>query len=186
MPDGGSDRLVVYTIGHSTLPAERFLDRLAAHGIRRLADVRTVPRSRRHPQFEKARLADLLASRGILYRHFPELGGLRRARRDSVNTAWQTPGFRGYADHMQTPAFEVGLAALLDYAAPEPTAIMCAEAVWWRCHRALLADALVARGVEVRHILSERDVRAHRLSDFARVESGRVTYPGLFTGRDAP
>ncbi len=179
MGDAPAGPLVVYTIGHSTRTASDFVALLEGHGVRQLADVRTLPRSRRHPQFEQGALAAALASRGIEYRHFPELGGLRRPRRDSVNTAWRSPGFRGYADHMHSATFEAGLAALLAYAGAAPTAVMCAEAVWWRCHRALLADALVARGVEVRHILSPRAVERHRLSAFARVEAGRVSYPGL-------
>ncbi len=171
--------LTIFTIGHSTLAADEFLARLRAHGVAQLADVRTVPRSRRHPQFERDALDAALGAEGIGYRHFPDLGGLRHPRPDSINTAWQNPSFRGYADHMQTGAFARALEELVAYAGARPTAVMCAEAVWWRCHRALLADALTARGVAVRHILSAAVQKSHTLTDFARIEYGRVTYPGL-------
>ncbi|HET7620105.1 MAG TPA: DUF488 domain-containing protein [Vicinamibacterales bacterium] len=170
---------ILYTIGHSTHAADAFVALLQAHGVRQLADVRRFPASRRHPQFHKDALAASLADVGIEYRHFPELGGMRRPRSDSVNTAWQQSGFRGYADYMQTPAFEAGLEALLSFAAEGPTAVMCAEAVWWRCHRKLLADAVLARGVPVRHILTAAEPKLHELSDFASVKQGKVTYPGL-------
>ena len=170
---------VIYTVGHSTRTIEDFLALLATHGIRQLADVRTVPRSRRHPQFAKEALAAALAVEDIAYRHFPALGGLRKPRKNSTNTAWQHPAFRGYADYMQTSAFRGGLDELLAFAAIAPTAVMCAEAVWWRCHRRLLADALLVRGVPVRHILSAAEAKPHELSEFARAESGGVCYPGL-------
>jgi uncharacterized protein (DUF488 family) len=182
MGEAAEPGLVLYTVGHSTRSAAEFVAILAAHQVRQLADVRTVPRSRRHPQFEREALAAHLAAHGIGYRHVPRLGGLRRPRRDSTNTAWRTPGFRGYADYMQTPDFEAGVAELLAYAATGQTVVMCAEALWWRCHRALLADALVARGVAVWHILSPTERQPHRLTPFARVESGRVSYPGLVGG----
>jgi uncharacterized protein (DUF488 family) len=143
-----------------------------------LADIRTVPRSRRHPQFVREALAGSLPPAGMDYRHFPGLGGLRKPRPDSTNTAWRNEGFRGYADYMQTATFAQALDDLVQWAA-QPTAIMCAEAVWWQCHRQLIADALVARGVEVRHIISTAPPERHRLTDFARVEGARVTYPGL-------
>lgn len=171
---------LLYTIGHSTRPIEEFVRLLRAHGVRQVADIRTIPRSRRHPQFERGALAEALARNGLDYRHFPNLGGLRRPRPDSPNTAWTHPGFRGYADYMQTEAFHRALDELLAYAAAASTAVMCAEAVWWRCHRALLADALVARGVAVRHIMSARAAPAHELSRFARTDGDRVVYPGLF------
>jgi uncharacterized protein (DUF488 family) len=170
--------ITIWTIGHSTRPAEEFLVLLDAHGIEQIADVRTVPKSARHPQYNSRELDAFLASHGRGYRHFPALGGLRKPRRDSLNTAWRHPGFRGYADHMQTSEFHEGLAALIDFAR-RPTAVMCAEAVWWRCHRQLVADALVARNVTVRHILGTGEAKIHKLNEFARVNEGSVSYPGL-------
>jgi uncharacterized protein (DUF488 family) len=170
---------VILTVGHSTHTADAFLELLRTHDVRRLADVRTVPRSARHPQFNRDRLGDLLPLHAISYRHFPELGGFRRPRADSTNTGWRDHNFRGYADYMQTPAFHTGVDELLRFSGEQPTAVMCAEAVWWRCHRRLLADALVARGVPVLHILSGSAPKPHELSDFARVVGHTVTYPGL-------
>jgi uncharacterized protein (DUF488 family) len=170
---------MIYTVGHSNHSAHQFLTLLEAHGIRQVADVRTVPRSARHPQFSKEALAGFLADHGIGYRHFPDLGGLRKPRRDSVNTGWRHPSFRGYADYMQTEGFRSALAALEEFSAALPTAVMCAEAVWWQCHRRLLADALLVRGVPVRHILSAGPPKPHELSEFARVTGGSVIYPGL-------
>jgi uncharacterized protein (DUF488 family) len=169
----------IYTIGHSTHPAEQFLALLQAHEVRQVADIRTIPKSRRHPQFNGDALATYLHAHGIVYRHFAALGGLRKPRPDSVNTGWRHPSFRGYADHMQTVKFAQGVELLLAFAAANRTTVMCAEAVWWRCHRQLLSDALLARGVPVCHILSSADAKPHHLSDFARVDQGRVTYPGL-------
>jgi uncharacterized protein (DUF488 family) len=169
----------IYTIGHSIHPAEQFLALLQAHEVRQVADIRTVPKSRRHPQFNSATLDAYLNSRGIVYRHFPALGGLRKPRPDSVNTGWRHPGFRGYADHMQSAEFSAGVDHLLAFSAAARTTVMCAEAVWWRCHRQLLADALLARGVPVYHILGPADAKPHHLSEFARIADGRVTYPGL-------
>jgi uncharacterized protein (DUF488 family) len=171
--------LELFTIGHSTHPADVFGGLLERHGITRLADVRTVPKSARNPQFNGTALEASLRARGITYRHFPALGGLRKPRRDSTNTAWRHPSFRGYADHMQTPAFQEALDSLLEFAQGHPTVVMCAEAVWWQCHRQLIADALLARGVPVRHILPTGVAKPHRLSEFAKVDHGRVTYPGL-------
>lgn len=169
----------IYTIGHSIHPAEQFLALLRAHEVRQVADIRTIPKSRRHPQFNRDALDTYLQAHGIAYRHFPALGGLRTARPDSVNTGWRHPNFRGYADHMQTAEFFAGVGALLAFAAAGRTTVMCAEAVWWHCHRQLLSDALLARGVPVCHILGAADAKPHRLSDFARLENGRVSYPGL-------
>jgi uncharacterized protein (DUF488 family) len=170
---------VIFTIGHSTHEAEVFLDLLNAHQIQQVADVRTVPRSRRHPHFNKEALERLLAARGLVYRHFPALGGLRKPSPNSINTGWRHPGFRGYADHMQTDVFRRGLEELLTFAHEERTAVMCAEAVWWQCHRQLLADALLVRDVPVRHILSMAEPKVHQLSQFAQVAGDVVTYPGL-------
>jgi uncharacterized protein (DUF488 family) len=167
------------TIGHSTLAIDDFIGRLGAHGVKQLADIRTVPRSRRHPQFEREALAASLAAADIVYRHVPALGGLRRPRRDSLNTAWQHPGFRGYADYMETAAFDAAVDDLLEFARASRTAVMCAEARWWQCHRRLLADAIVARGGTVSHIMGPGALVAHELTEFARVHNGRVAYPGL-------
>lgn len=170
---------MIYTIGHSTRSADEFLHLLQTHGIALVADVRTIPRSRRHPHFESTALARFLASHGLGYRHFPELGGLRKPRPDSRNTGWRHPSFRGYADYMETAPFESGLDELAGLAAARRTAVMCAEAVWWQCHRRLLADALLVRGIPVAHILSTDPPKPHELSEFARLEGGRLTYPGL-------
>jgi uncharacterized protein (DUF488 family) len=169
---------LIFTIGHSTRPLDELVALLARNRVSQLADVRTVPKSRRHPHFVREALTESLPRAGIAYRHMPGLGGLRKPRPDSTNTAWRNEGFRGYADYMQTPAFAAALDELLEWAA-RPTAIMCAEAVWWQCHRQLIADALVARGVTVRHIMSAAPPQPHHLTEFARVDGTRVTYPGL-------
>jgi uncharacterized protein (DUF488 family) len=170
---------VLFTIGHSTRSFAEFVDLLKAHGVTAVADVRTVPRSRRHPHFAQDALAQALPAVGIAYRHFPALGGLRRPRRDSRNGAWRHPSFRGYADHMSSPAFVAALDALLAWGREEVVAIMCAEARWWQCHRQLIADAIVARTVEVRHIMSKTDAPRHELTSFARVDGDTVSYPAL-------
>ena len=170
---------VIYTIGHSIHTADAFIALLTTHGIRQVADIRTIPASRRHPHFTKDRLDALLAGRGIAYRHLPDLGGLRKPRADSINTGWRHPSFRGYADYMQTPAFEHAIQSLEEFASVAATTVMCAEAVWWQCHRRLLSDALLVRGVPVRHILSAAAAKPHELSEFARERDGRVIYPGL-------
>jgi uncharacterized protein (DUF488 family) len=170
---------VIFTIGHSTHTAEAFATVLQQHAIAQLADVRTIPHSRRHPHFARDALDAFLASRGVFYRHFPGLGGRRRPRADSRNTAWREAGFRGYADYMETPAFGRELQLLVDFSDRARTVVMCAEAVWWRCHRRLLADALVVRGVPVFHILSSAPPKPHELSEFAVVTGGQVRYPGL-------
>ena len=170
---------MIYTIGHSTLPIEKFLEILAAYGIRQLVDVRTIPKSRRNPQFGQDQLSVSVEQRGIRYAHLPGLGGLRHARKDSINTGWKNASFRGYADYMQTPAFVEDLNTLIGLAAAGPTAIMCAEAVPWRCHRSLIADALTARGIQVEHIMTATKRKSHTYTPFARVEGDVVTYPGL-------
>ncbi len=152
---------------------------LAAHGIERLADIRTIPRSRRNPQFNRDELPATLAAQGIEYVSMPALGGLRRPRKDSPNTAWQNDSFRGYADYMQTPEFAKGIDELIALAQSAPLAIMCAEAVPWRCHRSLVADALTARGVDVRHIMTAGSAKPHQITSFAHIDGERVSYPGL-------
>jgi len=176
--------MTVWTIGHGTRMTEDLIRALQACGVTRLVDVRTVPRSHHNPQFNRDRLPSALAAVGIAYSHIPQLGGLRRPQRDSVNGAWRNASFRGYADHMQTNDFRAGIADLLALAAGQPTAIMCAELVPWRCHRSLIADALVARGVDVQHILEPGRVNAHTLTAWARAEGDRVTYPGSEPDRD--
>jgi uncharacterized protein (DUF488 family) len=171
--------VIVHTIGHSTRSLEEFIALLRAHGVTQLADVRTIPKSRRHPHFAQEGLSQSLPVAGIGYRHFPGLGGLRRPAPDSPNGGWRHASFRGYADYMQTPAFAAALEHLTAWSKEAPTAVMCAEAVWWQCHRQLLADALVAHGVDVRHIMSAKAAAAHTLTSFARVDGERVTYPGL-------
>ena len=172
-------RPAIYTIGHSVHSAEAFIRLLQAHEVRHLADVRLIPGSRRHPHFSREALPALLEPYGISYQHFPDLGGRRRPRPDSVNTAWRVEAFRGYADYMATAPFLDAVERLLALTSGGPTAVMCAEAKWWQCHRRLLADTLVARGIPVLHILSAAKPRRHELSEFARVEGGHVTYPGL-------
>jgi uncharacterized protein (DUF488 family) len=171
--------VTILTIGHSTLPLEKFLELLDAHGIRRLVDVRTIPKSRRNPQFGQDQLAASLEPRGIQYIHLPGLGGMRHARKDSINTGWKNASFRGYADYMQTSPFADNLNKLLEIAGAGPTGIMCAEAVPWRCHRSLIADALLARGIDVEHIMSATSRKPHTYTPFAKVERQSVTYPGL-------
>jgi len=171
--------VTIYTIGHSTRTLDDFLALLHAHRIGQLADVRTVPKSRRHPHFAGEALARTLPEAGVAYRHVAALGGLRKPRKDSRNTAWRHESFRGYADHMETPAFQRALEDVLAWSGAQPTVVMCAEAVWWQCHRQLIADALVARAVEVRHIMSTRSAPLHTLTAFGLVRDGRVTYPGL-------
>lgn len=168
---------VVYTVGHSTRPVEELLALLRANGIRRLVDVRTVPRSRHNPQFGQDALAPVLRSHGITYRWVRALGGLRHARPDSPNGAWRNLSFRGYADHMQTPEFGAAVDDLVRRSAHDDLVLMCAEAVPWRCHRSLVGDALVVRGVELRDIVSDAAPRPHTLTSFARVEGTRVWYP---------
>jgi len=168
--------MTVYSIGHSTRPLDEFLGLLRAHGVTHVVDTRTVPRSRRNPQYNREALPEALRPAGIGYAHVPGLGGLRRPRRDSVNTAWRNAGFRGYADHMQTPEFAESLETLIALAARAQVAVMCAEAVPWRCHRSLIADALTVRQVPVEHILDGGRHR-HRLTPWARVDGVRLTYP---------
>lgn len=171
----------VFTIGHSTRTLEQFLGLLKREGASHLVDVRAFPASARYPHFNKQNLEQTLPERGIRYTHFPALGGRRKVRRDSHNTLWRNAGFRGYADYMETREFDEALDALLDAAREEPTAIMCAEAVPWRCHRSLIADALLARGIEVADILTTKAAKPHTLTSFARVVGERVTYPGLLS-----
>jgi uncharacterized protein (DUF488 family) len=167
----------IFTLGHSTLPIESFLALLQAYGIKCLADIRTIPRSRHNPQFNGTALANSLKARHVEYVHLKALGGLRRPRKDSPNTGWRNEGFRGFADYMQTEEFREALAALIRMSGERRVAIMCAEAVPWRCHRSLVADALSVRGVPVVEILSASSYQLHELTLFAQVEGLRITYP---------
>jgi uncharacterized protein (DUF488 family) len=167
----------IFTVGHSTHAIERFLGLLAAYRIEELADVRTVPRSRRNPQFNADALRNSLRTAGIVYVPLAELGGLRKPRRDSPNLGWRNESFRGYADYKQTQDFAQGLARLIDLAGERRTGVMCAEAVPWRCHRSLVADALGVRGIGVVEILSETSHREHALTPFAHVDGTTITYP---------
>lgn len=167
----------VHTIGHSTRPLEDFLGILRAHGISSLIDIRTVPKSRHNPQFHIDSLSLTLPAAGIEYQHLPSLGGLRRPRKDSPNRGWRNVSFRGYADHMGTEEFASGIEELLGIARTRPTAIMCAEAVPWRCHRSLVGDALLVRGIEVIDIYDESKATPETLTRFAVVDGLSITYP---------
>lgn len=168
----------LFTIGHSTRSLEEFAAILTAHGVKVVVDVRTVPRSRRVPQFNADTLGESLAPFGIEYRPIRALGGLRKTKADSPNTAWRNLSFRGYADYMQTDAFQAALDELIAIAADRPTVIMCAEAVPWRCHRSLIGDAMLIRGWQVLDLMTERSAKPHKLTPFAKVEGMRITYPG--------
>ena len=177
---------VVLTIGHSTRPLESFIQLLQSHGVKRVVDVRTVPRSRRNPQFNHETLPESLTKARIRYTHLQELGGLRHSRPDSPNTGWRNSSFRGFADYMQTPEFAAGLAKLMKLASRAQIAVMCAEAVPWRCHRSLIADALLVRGIRVEHITSATRRHEHRLTPFARVEGTQIIYPPDTTPTNKP
>jgi uncharacterized protein (DUF488 family) len=167
----------IFTVGHSTLSIGQFLALIKTYGIERLVDIRTIPRSRHNPQFNDTALAGSLEAEHLEYLPMPALGGLRRSRADSPNAGWRNKSFRGYADYMQTEAFADALESLIDMSHANRVAIMCAEAVPWRCHRSLVADALTVRGVPVVEILSEGSYRMHKLTPFAQVEGMRITYP---------
>jgi uncharacterized protein (DUF488 family) len=167
----------IWTIGHSTRTIDEFISLLKESEIKLLADVRAWPGSKRYPHFKKDALAESLKAHGIRYEHFPELGGKRKSKPDSRNTAWRNASFRGYADYMETEEFQKGIEQLLDVAVKAgPTAIMCAEAVWWRCHRSLIADYLKARGVEVLHVLAANKVEPHPYTSAARIVNGKLSY----------
>jgi uncharacterized protein (DUF488 family) len=169
----------IYTIGHSTRPIEEFLHILQVHDVGRLVDVRTVPRSCHNPQFNREILPASLATANIGYTHFPALGGLRHTSKDSINLGWRNASFRGFADYMQTEEFAAAISELIAIARAEQIAIMCAEAVPWRCHRSLIADALIVRGIPVEHIFSAVKRQPHALTPFAVVDGTRITYPSV-------
>ena len=170
------EQLTVWTVGHSTHPLDEFLSLLAAHRIEAVADVRRFPASRRHPQYGKDALQESLRQNGIGYRWMPALGGRRTPAPDSPNVAWRNASFRGYADYMSTPAFASALDELLQLARQLRTTLMCSEAVWWRCHRSMIADALIARGIRVEHIVNAGPGTPHPGTAPARFVDGRVTY----------
>ena len=175
-----ADAGVIYTIGHVAMPVEYFIDLLRRFEVTLLVDIRRFPGSRKSPQFNREALAEALKAAGIGYEHFDVLGGRRRPRPDSLNCAWRNESFRGYADYMETPEFREGLQELIALARGQRVAIMCAEAVWWRCHRSMVADALTVEGWEVQHIMSDGGLRPHRLTAPARIVEGALTY------REAP
>jgi uncharacterized protein (DUF488 family) len=167
----------IWTVGHSTREIDNFISLLQGNGIKLIADVRMFPGSKRYPQFNGAALAEMLGEHGILYEHFLELGGRRKAKPDSRNMAWRNESFRGYADYMETQKFRDGIARLVELANDAgPIAIMCAEAVWWRCHRSLISDYLKTRGVEVIHILDAGKTEPHPYTSAARIVAGELSY----------
>ena len=169
----------IWTVGHSTRSAEEFGRILLAHGIQVLVDVRSFPGSRRYPQFNRAALSESLAQLGIEYKHQPRLGGRRTPRADSHNTAWRNSSFRAYADHMETEDFRKGVEDLLELAASARVAVMCAEALWWRCHRSLISDYLKAAGHTVIHIIDQTKTEDHPFTSAARIVDGELSYRGL-------
>ena len=175
-----ASELTVLTIGHSTRTLQEFVQLLEAYSVTLLVDVRTVPRSRHNPQFNKETLPNTLKHYGIKYIHMPDIGGLRRPKADSVNLAWKNLSFRGYADYMQTKEFTDNLLKITALARENCLALMCAEALPWRCHRSLISDALVVRHVKVEHVISKDSVINHELNEMAHVDGTKITYP-LFT-----
>ena len=172
-----TNKSTIFTIGHSTRPLAEFIELLRANGVKRVIDIRTVPRSHHNPQFNRETLGPELRAAGIGYVHLKKLGGLRHAKPDSKNLGWHNASFRGFADYMQTPEFDAGLERAMKLAATKPSTLMCAEAVPWRCHRSLVADALVVRGYTVQDIVSGSPPREHKLTPFALVQGTKVTYP---------
>jgi uncharacterized protein (DUF488 family) len=174
-----NDQISLWTIGHSTFSIEDFIERLKSFEIQLLADVRSYPGSRRYPHFNKEKLNASLAGADVRSEHFPELGGRRRARPDSLNLTWRNESFRGYADYMETNEFRQGVERLLDLAAKQRLAIMCSEAVWWRCHRSLISDYLKVKGIDVNHIMSIGKAEPHPFTSAARIVNGELSYRGV-------
>jgi len=174
-----NQQLLVWTIGHSTLPIEEFINRLKSFDIEVLADVRSFPGSRRYPHFNQENLSSALPGVQICYQHFRELGGRRRARPDSLNVAWRNESFRGYADYMETAQFRSAIEQLLAIAAERRVAIMCSEVVWWRCHRSLISDYLKVKGMDVIHIMGKGKSEPHPFTSAARVVNGELSYRGV-------
>jgi uncharacterized protein (DUF488 family) len=172
-----ANHITIFTIGHSTRTIDEFVELLKTNGVTMLVDVRTVPRSRHNPQFNKETLPNALKPYGIKYVHMPDIGGLRHPKRDSINLAWRNSSFRGYADYMQTQEFTNNLLKIIALARENCLALMCAEALPWRCHRSLISDALVVRHVKVEHIISATSCLNHKLNEMAQVEGNQITYP---------
>jgi len=173
------ETIKLWTVGHSTRPIDEFIAILESFELKNLVDVRTYPGSRRYPQFNKEQLHTSLSSVGIEYFHMPELGGRRRARPDSQNVAWRNEMFRGYADHMETDEFRAGIEKLAELARLNRTAVMCAEAVWWRCHRSLISDYFKAAGAEVLHIIDQGKAEEHPFTGAAQIVNGELSYRGV-------
>ena len=169
--------LTIYTVGHSTHPIDEFIGLLNSYGIKQLVDIRTIPKSRHNPQFMQDSLQETLPEADIRYIYMKDLGGLRHGNKDSVNLGWRNSSFRSYADYMQTNAFKTAVDELIAVAEKAPTAIMCAEAVPWRCHRSLVGDALLVRGLRVLDIMTATNAPLHKLTSFARVDGTNITYP---------
>lgn len=169
--------MTIYTIGHSTRQLEEFIALLKQYDITQLVDIRSIPRSRHNPQYEQTALGKTLPEHGIRYIYLKSLGGLRHVTKDSENLGWHNLSFRNYADYMQTPEFQAGIDELIEIAKKAPSAIMCAEAVPWRCHRSLVGDALTVRGVDVEDIISEKSMKKHEITPFAVVDGEKITYP---------
>jgi uncharacterized protein (DUF488 family) len=176
------DKIELWTVGHSTRSIEDFIEALRSFEIKVLADVRSYPGSKRYPQFNKENLKASLTEAAIDYQHFAELGGRRRASPDSLNMAWRNESFRGYADYMETEAFRDGIGRLLEVARERRTAVMCSEAVWWRCHRSLISDYLKAKGIEVNNIMRIGKSEPHPFTSAARIVNGELSYRGVFAG----
>jgi uncharacterized protein (DUF488 family) len=174
------NKLEIWTVGHSTRPIEELIEALRSFEIKVLADVRSYPGSKRYPQFNKENLKASLTDAAIDYQHFPELGGRRRAKPDSLNMVWRNESFRGYADYMDTEDFPRGITRLLHVARASRIAIMCAEAVWWRCHRSLISDYLKAKGIEVNHIMGAGKSEPHPFTSAGRIVNGELSYRGVF------
>ena len=170
-------KLSIYTIGHSTRSIEEFTELLKIHGIKEIVDVRSIPKSRHNPQFNEETLKQSLQLAHIRYRRLEKLGGLRHSKKDSINLGWHNVSFRGFADYMATPEFSEGLEALMKTASKRETAIMCAEAVPWRCHRSLIADALIKKGWLVQNIMSRTSATKHTLTPFLKIKRGQLVYP---------
>ena len=177
---------VVFTIGHSTHIIDEFVDMLKAYDVKEVVDVRTIPKSGHNPQYNQKTLSERLSDDGIAYVHLSGLGGLRHTVKDSVNTGWSNPSFRGFADYMQTDEFERSLETLMEISKKWTTVIMCAEAVPWRCHRSLIADALLVRCMKVEDIISVRSSRPHDLTSWAKVHGKHITYPLEYDKKSAP
>ena len=179
-------KTILYTIGHSTLPIEKFVQILRSFEIGSVVDVRTIPRSRHNPQFNQAELEQVLQDQGIGYAHLKDLGGLRHTSNTSINTAWKNASFRGFADYMQTAEFQTGLEELIELSSKKRTVIMCAEALPWRCHRSLIGDALLVRDISVEDILGEKISKPHKMTPWAKIGGKAITYPEISqTARDA-